>query len=116
MNETEFHQLVDSQLERIEAAIDEAGADIDYETSGNVMTLEFDDGSQIIINRQEPMREIWLASKSGGYHFKSIDGEWICSNRVGGGITPAVLSHHRTSVDRIRRFRIDFQCFIPFQQ
>ena len=72
MNETEFHQLVDSQLERIEAAIDEAGADIDYETSGN-------DGSQIIINRQEPMREIWLASKSGGYHFKSIDGEWICS-------------------------------------
>ncbi len=80
MNETEFHQLVDSQLERIEAAIDEAcGADIDYETSGNVMTLEFDDGSQIIINRQEPMREIWLASKSGGYHFKSIDGEWICS-------------------------------------
>lgn len=31
MNETEFHQLVDSQLERIEAAIDEAGADIDYE-------------------------------------------------------------------------------------
>ncbi|TXZ31986.1 hypothetical protein FXE69_09455, partial [Vibrio cholerae] len=37
-------------------------------------------------------------------------------NRVGGGITPAVLSHHRTSVDRIRRFRIDFQCFIPFQQ
>lgn len=65
MNETEFHQLVDSQLERIEAAIDEAGADIDYETSGNVMTLEFDDGSQIIINRQEPMREIWLASKSG---------------------------------------------------
>ncbi|BCZ99125.1 cyaY protein [Vibrio cholerae] len=79
MNETEFHQLVDSQLERIETAIDEAGADIDYETSGNVMTLEFDDGSQIIINRQEPMREIWLASKSGGYHFKSIDGEWICS-------------------------------------
>ncbi len=56
MNETEFHQLVDSQLERIEAAIDEAGADIDYETSGNVMPLEFDDGSQIIINRQEPMR------------------------------------------------------------
>lgn len=79
MNETEFHQLVDSQLAQIEAAIDEAGADIDYETSGNVMTLEFDDRSQIIINRQEPMREIWLASKSGGYHFKWIDGAWICS-------------------------------------
>ena len=63
MNETEFHQLVDSQMQIIEEAIDESGADIDFETSGNVMTLEFDDGSQIIINRQEPMKEIWLASK-----------------------------------------------------
>lgn len=47
MNDTEFHQLVDEQLEIIEQAIDDAGADIDYETSGNVMTLEFDDRSQI---------------------------------------------------------------------
>lgn len=79
MNDTEFHQLVDEQLEIIEQAIDNAGADIDYETSGNVMTLEFDDRSQIIINRQEPMHEIWLASKSGGFHFKPIDQNWICS-------------------------------------
>ncbi|MGL5431150.1 MAG: iron donor protein CyaY [Vibrio sp.] len=79
MNETEFHQIVDRQLQSIETMIDEAGADIDYETVGNVMTLEFDDRSQIIINRQEPMREIWLASKSGGYHFKWTAGEWICS-------------------------------------
>jgi len=41
--------------------------------------LEFDDGSQIIINRQEPMQEIWLASKSGGFHFALKDGEWTCS-------------------------------------
>ncbi|MEI8672296.1 iron donor protein CyaY [Vibrio sp. SA48] len=79
MNDTEFHQQVDEQLEIIEQAIDDAGADIDYETSGNVMTLEFDDRSQIIINRQEPMHEIWLASKSGGFHFKLQDGQWICS-------------------------------------
>ncbi|GAA5648287.1 MULTISPECIES: iron donor protein CyaY [Vibrio] len=79
MNDTEFHQLVDSQLQIIEEAIDESGADIDYETSGNVMTLEFDDRSQIIINRQEPMHEIWLASKSGGFHFQLKDAEWICS-------------------------------------
>ncbi|MGR5540946.1 iron donor protein CyaY, partial [Vibrio campbellii] len=52
MNDTEFHQLVDSQMETIEEMIDESGADIDYETSGNVMTLEFEDRSQIIINRQ----------------------------------------------------------------
>ncbi|GEM76897.1 iron donor protein CyaY [Vibrio sagamiensis] len=79
MNDTEFHQQVDTQLQIIEEAIDESGADIDYEVSGNVMTLEFEDRSQIIINRQEPMHEIWLASKSGGFHFKQIDGQWICS-------------------------------------
>jgi len=79
MNETEFHQLVDSQMQIIEQAIDDSGADIDYETTGNVMTLEFDDRSQIIINRQEPMKEIWLASKSGGFHFQWQNEQWICS-------------------------------------
>lgn len=79
MNDTEFHQNVDAQLQHIEEAIDNSGADIDYEVSGNVMTLEFEDRSQIIINRQEPMHEIWLASKTGGYHFKLIGDEWICS-------------------------------------
>ena len=79
MNETEFHQLVDIQMQNIEEAIDESEADIDYEVTGNVMTLEFENRSQIIINRQEPMREIWLASKSGGFHFKLVDDKWTCS-------------------------------------
>ena len=79
MNDTEFHQLVDIQMQNIEEAIDESEADVDYEVTGNVMTLEFENRSQIIINRQEPMREIWLASKSGGFHFKLIDDKWTCS-------------------------------------
>ncbi|OEF26094.1 iron donor protein CyaY [Vibrio rumoiensis] len=79
MNDTEFHQLVDLQMTQIEEAIDNSEADIDYEVSGNVMTLEFENRSQIIINRQEPMHEIWLASKSGGYHFKFTNDDWVCS-------------------------------------
>ncbi|NAW68952.1 iron donor protein CyaY [Vibrio sp. V27_P1S3P104] len=79
MNETEFHQQAETQMQLIEQLIDETGADIDYETSGNVMTLEFDDRSQIIINRQEPMKEIWLASKSGGFHFQWQNEHWLCS-------------------------------------
>ena len=79
MNETEFHQLVDIQMQNIEEAIDDSEADIDYEVTGNVMTLEFENRSQIIINRQEPMKEIWLASKSGGFHFKLVDDKWTCS-------------------------------------
>ncbi len=79
MNDTEFHQLVDIQMQNIEEAIDDSEADIDYEVTGNVMTLEFENRSQIIINRQEPMKEIWLASKSGGFHFKLVDDKWTCS-------------------------------------
>jgi CyaY protein len=66
-------------MQNIEEAIDDSEADIDYEVTGNVMTLEFENRSQIIINRQEPMKEIWLASKSGGFHFKLIDDKWTCS-------------------------------------
>lgn len=79
MNDTEFHQIVDVQMQTIEEMIDDSEADIDYETSGNVMTLEFEDRSQIIINRQEPMKEVWLASKSGGFHFSYQNEQWICS-------------------------------------
>ncbi len=80
MNDTEFHQQVDKVMEIIEEMLDESGSDIDYEESGNVMTLEFDDRSQIIINRQEAMHEVWLASKSGGFHFQLNDkNEWICT-------------------------------------
>ncbi|MGF1715204.1 iron donor protein CyaY [Photobacterium chitinilyticum] len=79
MNDTEFHKLADEVLMSIEEGIDESGADIEYETSGNVLTLEFENRSQIVINRQEPLHEIWLASKSGGYHFKYKNGEWHCT-------------------------------------
>jgi CyaY protein len=79
MKESEFHQLADALLTQIEEMIDESGANIDYEATGNVLTLEFEDRSQIVINKQEPMREIWLASKSGGYHFSLQSDAWICS-------------------------------------
>lgn len=79
MDNSQYHQLVDIQWTAIEEAIDNSDADIDYETNGNVLTLEFEDGSQIVINRQEPKHEIWLASKSGGYHFSYQNEQWICS-------------------------------------
>lgn len=83
MNPTQYHELVDAQWMLIEDGIDACGADIDYETTGNVLTLDFADRSQIVINRQEPLYEIWLASKSGGFHFRYQEGLWICSREGG---------------------------------
>lgn len=69
MNESEFNQMVDDVLAAIEEAIDESGADIDYETAGGILTLTFDNNTKIIINRQTPVLQIWVATKGGGFHF-----------------------------------------------
>lgn len=79
MNNSQYHLLVDKVWNDIEEGIEQSGADIDFEQSGNVFTLDFADGSQIILNRQEPKHEIWLASKSGGYHFVYQDDLWVCT-------------------------------------
>jgi len=69
MDESEFNQRVDDILVQIEDAIEDSGADIDYETAGGVLTLSFEDDSKIIINRQTPVRQIWVATRQGGFHF-----------------------------------------------
>ncbi|MDH5190966.1 MAG: iron donor protein CyaY [Gammaproteobacteria bacterium] len=68
MNETEFNRLVDEILIKIEDAVEDCSVDIDYETANGILTLEFENGTQVIINRQTPARQIWVAAKSGGYH------------------------------------------------
>ncbi|AGH38767.1 Protein CyaY [Bibersteinia trehalosi USDA-ARS-USMARC-189] len=77
MNIAEFHQEIEQVWEKIEERLDEEGCDIDCEIQGAVMTLTFDDDSQIVINKQEAMLELWLASKLGGFHFAFRDGEWL---------------------------------------
>ncbi|MCL2892307.1 iron donor protein CyaY [Brenneria tiliae] len=80
MNDSEFHQLADELLFQLEERLDQftGDADIDYETNGGVMTLTFENGSKIVINRQEPLHQIWLAARSGGYHFNYQDRRWVC--------------------------------------
>lgn len=78
MNESEFDQLAEDAIAAIEEAIDESGADIDYDTAGGILTLEFENGSQIIVNKQAPLSQIWVAARSGGFHFDydADDGCW----------------------------------------
>ncbi len=75
MTESEFHREVDALLGRIERAA-EATAGIDADLEAGILTLECPDGSRIIVNRQTPNREIWVAARSGGFHFARRDGEW----------------------------------------
>lgn len=77
MTESEFTRLTDAIFARIENALDSSGTDIDYSFNGPVLELEFEDGSQIIINRHTPNQEIWIAAKSGGFHFSLQGGQWL---------------------------------------
>jgi CyaY protein len=77
MNEAQFNQLVDELMFSIEESIDNSGADMDYENSAGMLTITCENnGTQIILSRQAAVGEIWLAAKSGGFHFKLQDGVW----------------------------------------
>lgn len=75
MDESEFHRAADEVLARIERAA-EATEGIDADLEAGILTLECPDGSRIIVNRQTPNREIWVAARSGGFHFAWKDGAW----------------------------------------
>jgi CyaY protein len=81
MTETEFLALVDQVLNSIESQTDDwaASLDLDIEASrsGNVLTLVFEDGTHVVINSQAPMQEIWVAARTGGFHFRYQDAQWI---------------------------------------
>ncbi len=69
MNESEFNEVAEHTMTEIEEAVEDSGADIDYDTISDILTLEFDNGSQIIINKQGPAKQLWVAARSGGFHF-----------------------------------------------
>ncbi len=82
MTDSEFLALADSTLSRIETVLEEVtqSTDIDIECSrnGNVLQIEFiANGTKIIVNSQAPMQEMWVAARSGGFHYRRIDGCWI---------------------------------------
>ncbi len=90
MNESEFDKKATDTLLRIEQGIEESGADIDFEAAGGILTLEFANGTKIIINKQGAAGQIWVAAKFGGYHYGFVDGRWI--NDQGGGELMSELS------------------------
>ena len=80
MNIVEFHQNIDQVWDHIEEQLEEQDCDVDCERQGAVFTITFDDRSQIVINKQESMLELWLASRLGGLHFAFQDNRWITSD------------------------------------
>ena len=77
MEDREFNTLADAALARIEAALEASDADIDFElAAGGVLEIEFADGSKVIVNRHGVAREIWVAARAGGFHFRWDGAAW----------------------------------------
>jgi CyaY protein len=87
MTDSEFMDRAERLLAAIEASCDRinetSDADIDNQRVGGMVTLTFRNRSQIIVNLQKPLHEVWLAAKSGGYHYKFIDGQWMDTKGAG---------------------------------
>jgi CyaY protein len=80
MTDQEFMDRAEALLKAVEVACDrineESDADIDNQRTGGMVNLSFSNRSQIIINLQKPLHEVWMAAKSGGYHYRWVEGLW----------------------------------------
>jgi len=88
-SESAFIALTDRVLEAIGRAIDGSGADLDWSENDGVLTIECPDGGRVIVNRHVPNRELWVAARSGGFHFRTDGAAWHDS-RSGEELTAAL--------------------------
>jgi CyaY protein len=77
MTESEFESLAGAALAALEGAFEASVPDADVQTKGSgVLEIEFEDGSKMVINRHNAAREIWVAARSGGFHFRHDGAAW----------------------------------------
>ena len=81
MTDLEYMDHAERLLSQVETACDrindETDADIDNQRVGGMVTLTFRNRSQIVINLQKPLHEVWLAARCGGFHYKLDAGRWM---------------------------------------
>ncbi|MEY4563328.1 MAG: hypothetical protein RLZZ618_2605 [Pseudomonadota bacterium] len=81
LTDAEFHELAGRVLASVESSVDQwlqdDVIDIDANRTGGLLELKLPNGSHLILNTQPPLHELWLASQSGGFHYKHVKGQWI---------------------------------------
>ena len=80
LSDAEYHRLSLAVLAAVESTADrllqDDVIDIDTQRTGGLLELSLPRGGKIVVNTQPPLHEIWLAARSGGYHFRHADGCW----------------------------------------
>ncbi len=61
----------------LDAALEASDADADWSLNDGILEIDCDEGGKLIVNRHVPNREIWVAARSGGFHFRAEAGRWL---------------------------------------
>lgn len=82
LEEKEYHQLIDELQQLVEDKLEEVELDVDIDNANGVLTIEFANGSQLILSRQPALQQLWIAAKSGGYHlaYDTVLNNWMVVN------------------------------------
>jgi iron-sulfur cluster assembly protein CyaY len=100
ISDSAFLAAADATLDAIGRALDAAlahsDADVDWNLNDGILTIEPEDGGKLIVNRHVPNREIWVAARSGGFHFRPVDGRWQDTrngNELGSALAALLATH-----------------------
>ncbi len=78
MDEREYQTLADAALAKLEDGLERAAADVECErVGGGILEIEFEGDSKIIVNKQAAVQEIWVAARSGGFHYRWDGNRWL---------------------------------------
>ena len=104
LRNSQFHDLVDRTQRNLEDILDDSDADIDIENSAGILTLTFANKHQLILSRQEPLSQLWLADRSGGFHFDydSTTQQWHCASNqqsLSEMLSSLLHNHTQQSID-----------------
>ncbi|MGQ8364266.1 iron donor protein CyaY [Glaciecola sp. 1036] len=77
MKDAEYDQLIEDIFLALEDSLDEQEVVFDYDSNGDIFTIIHPDNSKIVLNKQPPLQQLWVATKFNGHHFNYEDGVWI---------------------------------------
>ncbi|MFY9513604.1 MAG: iron donor protein CyaY [Rubrivivax sp.] len=107
LTDAEYHRLTSELLARIEATADrllqDDVVDIDTRRTGGLLELSFPGGSQIVVNTQPPLHEVWMAARGGGFHYRYDGGGWR-DTRDGSEFLAALSQHASQQAGRPLQF------------
>jgi CyaY protein len=78
MTEAEFNDAIENTFDALEHALDQVDEGLDYENAGGLLTVDFENDTTMVFSRQPPTQQLWLAARSGGFHFAwdAAAGDW----------------------------------------